>query len=256
VPLVTVCVGRPTGAGHLGRGLQGLGCGLCVAECPCGALEMVPETIESPLERCPTSESPFNSGPCPLWHCDGSVEHGAHHSPGERSMNIRRRLIALMTTAVAIALASCGSASPVALSTAPPTVAPSASPLPMHTLLVTGTGMVSAPPDKVDIGVGVDAQAAKAPLAMDQANADMGRLLASPKRQGVKPADITTTELSIYRGYNGPYQASESVDVTIHHIAYAGTVIAAAVNAVGNDATVSGVSYSILDPSTEIAAAR
>jgi uncharacterized protein YggE len=171
-------------------------------------------------------------------------------------MNVRRGLIALMTTAVAIALASCGSASPVALSTAPPTVAPSASPLPMHTLLVTGTGIVSSPPDKVDISVGVDAQAANAPLAMNQANADMGRLLASLKRQGVKPADITTTELSIYRGYNGPYQASQSVDVTIHHIANAGTVIAAAVNAVGNDATVSGVSYSILDPSTEVAAAR
>ena len=171
-------------------------------------------------------------------------------------MNMRRGLTALLTSSVAVALMSCGSASPVTVASASPTVAPELSPSSLHTLLVTGTGMVSAPPNQVVIGLGANAEAASAPLAMTQANADMARLLASLRRQGVQPADISTTELSLYRGYNGPYQASQSVDVTIHHIANAGTVIAAAMNAVGNDATVSGVTYSIHDPSSEIAAAR
>lgn len=103
--------------------------------------------------------------------------------------------------------------------------------------------------NQVVICLGANAEAASAPLAMTQANADMARLLASLRRQGVQPADISTTELSLYRGYNEPYQASQSVDVTVHHIANAGTVIAAAMNVVGNDATVSGVTYSIHDPS-------
>jgi hypothetical protein len=106
------------------------------------------------------------------------------------------------------------------------------------------------------ISLGVDAEAATAPLAMNQASADMSRLLASLKREGVQAADISTTELSLYHEVNQPYQASQNVDVTIHHITNAGTVIAAAMSAVGNDATVSGVTYSILDPSSEIAAAR
>ena len=158
---------------------------------------------------------------------------------------------------------SCGSASPVTgssasptVASASPTVAPELSQSSLHTLLVTGTGMVSAPPNQVVISLGANAEAASAPLAMTQANADMARLLASLRRQGVQPADISTTELSLYRGYNEPYQASQSVDVTVHHIANAGTVIAAAMNVVGNDATVSGVTYSIHDPSSEIAAAR
>jgi uncharacterized protein YggE len=176
-------------------------------------------------------------------------------------MNMHRGLIALMTSAVAVAMVSCGSSSPVKVSSAPATlapatVAPAASPSPVHSLLITGTGTVSAPPDQVVLSLGVDAQAANAPLAMNQANADMARLLASLKHQGVLPADISTTELSLYRGYNGPYDASQSVDVTIHHIVNAGTVISAAMNAVGNDATVSGVTYSIHDPSTEVASAR
>lgn len=178
-------------------------------------------------------------------------------------MNLRRGLTALLTSSVAVALMSCGSASPATVASASPTVAsasptvaPELSPSSLHTLLVTGTGMVSAPPNQVVIGLGANAEAASAPLAMTQANADMARLLASLRRQGVQPADISTTELSLYRGYNEPYQASQSVDVTIHHIANAGTVIAAAMNAVGNDATVSGVTYSIHDASSEIAAAR
>jgi uncharacterized protein YggE len=181
-------------------------------------------------------------------------------------MNLRQGLTALVTGSAAVALMSCGSASPVGVSgapssaapaTAPPaTAAPAASPSLVHTLLVTGTGTVSAPPDEVDLSLGVDAQAANAPLAMNQANADMARLLASLKRQGVQPADISTSELSLYRDYNSPYQASQSVDVTIHHIGNAGSVISAAMNTVGNDATVSGVTYSIHDPSTEVTAAR
>src|ERR1022692_5094569 len=169
---------------------------------------------------------------------------------------MRRGLTALLTSSVAVALMSCGSASPVTgssasptVASASPTVAPELSQSSLHTLLVTGTGMVSAPPNQVVICLGANAEAASAPLAMTQANADMARLLASLRRQGVQPADISTTELSLYRGYNEPYQASQSVDVTVRHIANAGTVIAAAMNADGNDATVSGVTYSIHDPS-------
>ena len=178
-------------------------------------------------------------------------------------MNGHRSMIILTALAVAAPLMSCGSSSPTGVpSAASPTVgAPvtgpaTAAPVPAHTLLVTGTGEVAAPPDQVTVNLGVDAQAASAPLALNQANADMSRLVASLRHQGIQPADTSTTELSLYRGYNAPYNASQSVDVIIHHIANAGPVISAAMNAVGNDATVSGVSYSIRDPSSQEAAAR
>ncbi len=163
----------------------------------------------------------------------------------------------------AVLVTSCGSSSPVAGASSPAatasassTVTPTPGPATTHTLLVTGTGEVSAPPDEVVVSLGVDAQAATAAPAMNQASADMSPLLASLKREGVQAADISTTELSLYREYNAQYQASQSVNVTIHHISNAGKVIASGVSAVGNDATVSGVTYSILDPSGEIATAR
>lgn len=180
-------------------------------------------------------------------------------------MNKRRWLVVLTAAAFAAPLTCCGSASPVSISSSPAVaatatataaVAPTSVPSSTHTLLVTGTGEVSAPPNQVVINLGVDAQGASAPLAMNQASVDMSRLLAALKREGVQAADISTTELSLYREYNAPYQASQSVDVTIHHISNAGAVIAAGMNAVGNDATVSGVTYSILDPSSQITAAR
>ena len=161
-------------------------------------------------------------------------------------MNKRRWLVVLTAAAFAAPLTCCGSASPVSISSSPAVaatatataaVAPTSVPSSTHTLLVTGTGEVSAPPNQVVINLGVDAQGASAPLAMNQASVDMSRLLAALKREGVQAADISTTELSLYREYNAPYQASQSVDVTIHHISNAGAVIAAGMNAVGNDAT-------------------
>ena len=131
---------------------------------------------------------------------------------------------------------------------------------------VSGEGSVSVAPDfaRLTLGVtttGKDARAAMAANAK-QANA----LVALIKSEGVAPADIQTSDMSISPMFsNQPpgqasaptiigYSVSDNVTVTVRNISGLGALLDKAVGAGAN--TVYGISYGENDPSALIDKAR
>jgi uncharacterized protein YggE len=127
---------------------------------------------------------------------------------------------------------------------------------PLRTITVQGHGSVKATPDTVVVSIGVQTQAAHANDALKAANTKMQVLLDTLKASGVAADDITTTGVSLYPQYdnNGRqitgYQASNTVNAEIHDVAKAGKVIDDVAGLVGDEFTVSNVSFTIDDPST------
>ena len=134
---------------------------------------------------------------------------------------------------------------------------------PLRTVTVTAEGTASGTPDTAVVQLGVQTQAASAKDALEQANQKAAQLLDALKFGGVKPDDITTTNVFVYPQYgaNGQtitgYQAGNSVSATIRDVTKAGTIIDAAAGVVGDQITLQGVSFNIDDTgSLRQAAAR
>jgi uncharacterized protein YggE len=131
----------------------------------------------------------------------------------------------------------------------------------VKSITVTGDGKVKVKPDTASLSVGVQATAATATEALNQANTSAAALIAALKGAGVGDNDITTSGLSIYPQYASSnvisgYQASNNVSVTVHDITQTGPVIDAAAAAAGNNITVGGVSFYVDDTEALIGAAR
>ena len=144
--------------------------------------------------------------------------------------------------------------------TTPVTVnAVSASP---NTVTVVGSGQVNAAPDEALLSLGVTVTRSTAKAALNAAAADMTRLTATLRSQGVAAPDMQTSWVSLGQttsccsnqitGYTG----SSSVTVTIHHLANVGPIEVAAVAAVGNALQLNGVSLTLSDDSAQLRAAR
>jgi uncharacterized protein YggE len=129
------------------------------------------------------------------------------------------------------------------------------------TISVTGSGSVMGAPDTVTVQLGVQTTAGTATLALRENNAKTNALIASLKRNGVKPKDMQTSGLDLYTNTNNAGQVTgfsvdDTLTVTIHNIKKAGTAIDAAANAVGNGIQLNGVTLSISNDSKYLAAAR
>jgi uncharacterized protein YggE len=130
------------------------------------------------------------------------------------------------------------------------------------TLTVVGTGSASGVPDQATVSLGVAATRPNVHDAVAAANADMAKLIASLHKSGVQDKDIQTTGLSIYQQTNccpqyvAGYNSTNQVNVTIHHLSNIGSVITAAVDAVGNEIQLNGVNLYVSDPSAQVKAAR
>jgi uncharacterized protein len=133
---------------------------------------------------------------------------------------------------------------------------------PLRTVTVTAEGTASGTPDTAVVQLGVQTQAASAKDALEQANQKAAQLLDALKFGGVKPDDITTTNVFVYPQYgnNGQtitgYQAGNSVSATIRDVTKAGTIIDAAAGVVGDQITLQGVSFNIDDTGSLRQAAR
>ncbi len=131
-----------------------------------------------------------------------------------------------------------------------------------NTLTVVGDGKVTVAPDQGELSLGVTATRPNVHDALNASNADMTKLLASLRAHGVSDPDLQTTGVSVNQVSNccpttvTGYSASNSLSVVIHHVANVGTVIAAAVDAVGSDINIGGVSLSVANPSPQLVAAR
>ena len=131
---------------------------------------------------------------------------------------------------------------------------------------VTGEGSVSAAPDFARVTLGVTSTGKTAGEAM-AANARAANALVSLiKSEGVAPADIQTSEMSISPMFSQPspgqqtsptitgYSVSNNVAVTLHDIPRLGSLLDKAVTAGAN--SVYGVGFGHNDPSALLDKAR
>ncbi|HEV2033181.1 MAG TPA: SIMPL domain-containing protein [Candidatus Dormibacteraeota bacterium] len=131
-----------------------------------------------------------------------------------------------------------------------------------NTITVVGSGFANTTPDQATIIVGASATRSSVRDAVNVATGDMNRLLAALHGQGVQDNDIQTSAMSIYQQNNCcpqgaiTFQSSSQLTVTIHHLANTSAVIEAAVDAVGNDIQLGGVSPSKADTSAQVKTAR
>lgn len=138
------------------------------------------------------------------------------------------------------------------------------------TISMSGKGEVSAPPDTAFITSGVTTQDKTARAALDANTTAMSALLGTLKAAKIDPKDIQTTSFSvspqyIYNnkpdadGYTHPprisgYQVQNSVNVKVRKLDDLGAILDAMVSVGAN--AVSGVSFSVEDPTTLLTEAR
>lgn len=132
-------------------------------------------------------------------------------------------------------------------------------------IVVTGTGTVSAAPDMATVSFTINTYAATAESALSANNVRFNRFESAMRGLGVANADVQTTGFNL--NYNAPptppqapspgqrygYNASRSIDVVVHRLMLAGKVIDEATGAGVTD--VGGVSFAVSDTSGQNSAA-
>jgi uncharacterized protein len=108
-----------------------------------------------------------------------------------------------------------------------------------RTVTVSGTATIKSQPDEAVVSLGVQTQASSADGALQQTAAKMNHVLAGLSGLGISGSDVATSDVSLYptTGPNGDvsgYQASNSVDVTVHDLSKVGKAIDTAVGAGAN----------------------
>jgi uncharacterized protein YggE len=129
---------------------------------------------------------------------------------------------------------------------------------------VSGTGEVTGEPDTLTIDLGVSVLAETVAEATTRASERADALIEALSSGGVAGEDITTTNYSIFPEYDFRgeqqrligYRVNNTVRAKIHDIGTAGELIDTAVAAAGDEATVSGLSFSIEDDAELVEAAR
>jgi uncharacterized protein YggE len=131
-------------------------------------------------------------------------------------------------------------------------------------IAVCGHGTAKVVPDEAQISVSVTARAPTADGARAQAAQAMAAVLAALKHNGVAEQDIQTGYVAIQPDYSYGggqpvllgYIATNSVSVTIHAVDNTGKVVDAVTQAGGNTAAVSGIQFSVGDPTPFLAQAE
>ena len=109
-----------------------------------------------------------------------------------------------------------------------------------HSIVVTGDGSVATVPDRASVSFGVSSDAKTASAALHANAADMTKVIAALKAQGIAAADIKTDLVSLSSRYSSSgdavigYTATNSVTATLRSLAKVGPVIDAAVDAGAN----------------------
>ena len=112
-----------------------------------------------------------------------------------------------------------------------------------RTITVTGTGVVTVPPDCARISFGVQVQGVNAQDALRRSNEAMHAIVAAVKERGVDAADLQTNLWPGERGYTG----SNDVSVLVRDITALGGLIDTVAEASGPNLTMHGVSMDVLD---------
>lgn len=155
---------------------------------------------------------------------------------------------AVILAAAALTVAATGAGA----STAPTAACASSTPR----LTVQGTGRASGSPDALDFSAQVSVTGSSARAALAEDNATTSSVVQAIEASGVKSSDIQTTDLTINPSYaysNGRliitgYEVANSLAVTVHNLAGAGSVIDAATTAGGNALSVGSLTFARTDP--------
>jgi uncharacterized protein YggE len=111
---------------------------------------------------------------------------------------------------------------------------------PQHSIVVAGEGSVVARPDRAQLSFGVSSDARTASAALRASAAEMTKVIAALKAQGIASADLKTDLVSLSPRYsqNGEtvigYTVTNAVSATVRNLAKTGAIIDAAVDAGAN----------------------
>jgi uncharacterized protein len=127
-------------------------------------------------------------------------------------------------------------------------------------ITVSGVGTAAGTPDTLTVDFNVHEQRTTVQSALNAQAHDANLLVAALKKDGLKDADITTTDLELYKvhnrktGFTG-YRASESVEANISPLDSAGQTISDAASS-SSHVDIGGMSFSISDMTALLKAAR
>ena len=135
----------------------------------------------------------------------------------------------------------------------------------IRTITVTGTGTAEAPPDLLTISVGVECRRASVGAAYADAGTTSAAVSGALRQHSVADTEIRTSGLNVrpelvWRDGEGQhvagYVASSVLTVRVRQMAAASTVIAAVVEAGGDDVRLNGLELGFADESAVMARAR
>ncbi len=131
---------------------------------------------------------------------------------------------------------------------------------------VSGEGKVTAVPDVAIINLGIEAQGADVAVAQAQASAAMDKVNLALKAQGIKEEDIQTVYFNISQVTRWDstnqveivigYRVDNTVTVKVRDVNKAGEVIDAVITAGGNLIRISGITFTVDDPTPYYEQAR
>lgn len=130
------------------------------------------------------------------------------------------------------------------------------------TITVRGEGRVEASPDTASLSIGVQAMAATAGAALNNAKTSATALIAALRAADIDNRDIATSGVSISARYDREgvtvvgYQAYNNLTVTVRDVDRTGDVIDVAAQAAGDNITIGGVNFLIDDTAALLAEAR
>ncbi|MCM6777414.1 SIMPL domain-containing protein [Nocardia sp. CDC159] len=126
---------------------------------------------------------------------------------------------------------------------------------------VVGNGQVRGAPDILNADLGVAVTAGDVSTAVDTANSRAKAVTDAVIGAGAKREDVQTADVSVQPQY-GPdqkvtgYNATNSLHIVVRELPKASAILAAAVQAGGNETRVQGVSFALDDNSKLLADAR
>ena len=127
-------------------------------------------------------------------------------------------------------------------------------------ITVSGVGTAAGTPDTLTVDFTVRERRPTVQAALNAQSHDTDLLVAALKKDGLKDADITTTDLELYKVHNHKtgfigYQASESVEASISPLDSAGQAISDAASS-SSHVDIGGMSFSISDMTALMKTAR
>jgi hypothetical protein len=129
------------------------------------------------------------------------------------------------------------------------------------TITVTGNGQVEGTPDTATFTVGVNTTAQSAVNALERNNAQVAALESTLEHDGVLAKNMQTSSFNLSANTNDNgvvtgFSADDELTVTMHNLSGLGQALDDVVHATGNGVTFEGVSFSVANQSSLLAAAR